>query len=346
MDIDTIIQIAIAIGIVLGFRILSSAVAILIIKMFTLKKQRKKAIKKNPFYLPLKTIFTFIGIYIALSRVKDIITFSSQAERMMEKILKISMILFVAKAFSEGLNEKNVIFSKIRDKSSKEIDKVTMNTILRTVRIGVYILAGFMIISEFGYNISGLITGLGISGVVITLAAQDTAKSMIGGISIFLDRPFKVGDYIKVGEYEGSVQEIRFRSTSIRTLDRSILHVPNSKMAETAIIKDSEIEKRRYYMKFTIELDTPIEKVEKVRKKIEDMLKSREDIIQDNSQIIRIQEISDNGYELAVQVYMNVVAYMEYLKHKEEINYAIMSIFEKEKVQLAYNTQTIYVKNN
>ena len=314
MDIDTIIQIAIAIGIVLGFRILSSAVAILIIKMFTLKKQRKKAIKKNPFYLPLKTIFTFIGIYIALSRVKDIITFSSQAERMMEKILK--------------------------DKSSKEIDKVTMNTILRTVRIGVYILAGFMIISEFGYNISGLITGLGISGVVITLAAQDTAKSMIGGISIFLDRPFKVG------EYEGSVQEIRFRSTSIRTLDRSILHVPNSKMAETAIINYSEIEKRRYYMKFTIELDTPIEKVEKVRKKIEDMLKSREDIIQDNSQIIRIQEISDNGYELAVQVYMNVVAYMEYLKHKEEINYAIMSIFEKEKVQLAYNTQTIYVKNN
>lgn len=64
-------------------------------------------------------------------------------------------------------------------------------------------------------------------------------------------------------------------------------------------------------MKFTIELDTPIEKVEKVRKKIEDMLKSREDIIQDNSQIIRIQEISDNGYELAVQVYMNVVAYMD-----------------------------------
>ena len=117
-------------------------------------------------------------------------------------------------------------------------------------------------------------------------------------------------------------------------------------MAETAIINYSEIEKRRYYMKFTIELDTPIEKVEKVRKKIEDMLKSREDIIQDNSQIIRIQEISDNGYELAVQVYMNVVAYMEYLKHKEEINYAIMSIFEKEKVQLAYNTQTIYVKNN
>ena len=121
-----------------------------------------------------------------------------------------------------------------------------MNAILRITKIAIYVLAGFMVISELGYNISGLITGLGLSSVVITLAAQDTAKSLIGGLAIFLDKPFKVGDYIKVDQYEGTVEEIRFRTTSIRTLENTVLHIANSEMSVAAIINYSEMEKRRY----------------------------------------------------------------------------------------------------
>lgn len=344
MNIEIITQIAIAIGVILVFRILSSAVSNIIIRILRPKNKEKRDVKKNPFYLPLKTIFTFIGIYIALNILKNTIIVSPEVENIVTKAIKIAMILFVAKAFGDGLDDKNGIATKIKIKGSKEIDKSTRNIIFRTIKIAIYIIAGFMVISELGYNISGFVTGLGISGVVITLAAQDTAKSLIGGFLIFLDKPFKIGDYIKVENFEGTVEDIKFRSTKIRTPDNSVLHIPNSEMSISAIINYSEMEKRRYYIKLVLELDTPLDKVESVRTQIEEMLKKREDIIQDTSISVKFQEISVNGFDLIVIAFMNELDYTKYMNSKEQINYEIMSILQNENVNLAYNTQTLYVK--
>ena len=346
MDIEIITQIAIAIGIVLVFRVLSSAVSSIIIKILTYKKGGKKSVKKNPFYLPLKTIFTFIGIYIGLYMIKDVIAISGKTEAIIEKTMKIAMILFVAKSFVQGLNEKNIIVSKIRDKSSRDIDSITMNAILRTARIGIYLLAGFMVISELGYNISGFITGIGISGVVLTLAAQDTAKSLIGGIAIFLDKPYKVGDYIKVDNYEGTVELIKFRSTNIRTLDDTVLHVPNSEMASASIINYGEIQKRRYYTELMLELTTPLEKIKETTNQIEYMLNNREDIVKDGNIRVRFEKIANNGYEISINAYTKETDYAEFLKVKEKVNYEIIKIVQNENVELAYDTQTLYVKNS
>ena len=344
MNIEIVTQIAIAIGIVIGFRILSAGIASLIIKILTSKNNAKKYVKKNPFYRPIKTIFTFVGIYVALRFIKTSIAVSPEIEALIEKIMKIAMILFVAKAFGDGLDDRNGIVTKIQSRSSKEINKSTVNAALRVIKVLIYIFAGFLMLSELGYNISGFITGLGISGVVITLAAQDTAKSMIGGLALFIDKPFKTGDYIKVGDYEGTVEDIKFRSTSIRTIENSVLHIPNSEVASLAIINYSEMEKRRYYTRLTLELDTPLEKVESTRRKLEEMLRKREDIIQDGSISVRFQEISDNGYDIIVMAYFYETGYLEYLHCKEEVNYKIMNILQNENVELAYNTQTIYMK--
>ena len=296
MNIEIVTQIAIAIGIVIGFRILSAGIASLIIKILTSKNKEKKDVKKNPFYRPIKTIFTFVGIYVALRFIKTSIAVSPEIEALIEKIMKIAMILFVAKAFGDGLDDRNGIVTKIQSRSSKEINKSTVNAALRVIKVLIYIFAGFLMLSELGYNISGFITGLGISGVVITLAAQDTAKSMIGGLALFIDKPFKTGDYIKVGDYEGTVEDIKFRSTSIRTIENSVLHIPNSEVASLAIINYSEMEKRRYYTRLTLELDTPLEKVEMTRRKIEEMLRKREDIIQDSGRMLN--EMSEGNFAI------------------------------------------------
>ena len=253
------------------------------------------------------------------------------------------MIIFVAKAFGESLDEKNGLLTKIKTKSNKEIDQGTRNVILKAIRIVIYVIAAFMVISEFGYDISGFITSLGISGVVITLAAQDTAKSLIGGALIILDKPFKVGDYIKVGAFEGTVEEITFRSTNIRTLDNSLLHIPNSEMSISAIINYSEMEKRRYFSRLTLELNTELQKVEIVKNQIQQMLQEREDIIK-NSANVKFENISANGMDLLIVGYINEIDYGKFLESKEQINYAIMSILQNQGVELAYNTQTVYVK--
>lgn len=345
IDIKLIIQIAIAIGIIIIFRILSSLVSKIIIKILSVKSKENTEVRKNPFYRPLKTIFTFVGVFIALNFIKETIIISATLEPIINKALKIAMILFVAKAFGEGFDEKNGVFAKIKTKNNTEIDPGTRAVILKAIRIAIYIISAFMVISELGYNISGFITSLGIGGVVITLAAQDTAKSLIGGVLIILDKPFKVGDYIKVGTYDGTVEEITFRSTNIRTLDNSVLHIPNSEMAVSAIINYSEMKKRRYSSRLTLELNTKLENVEIVKNQIQQMLQGREDVFQDTV-IVKFDNISANGIDLMIACYINETNYGKFLEIKEYINYSIMTILQNQGVELAYNTQTILVKNN
>ena len=218
-----------------------------------------------------------------------------------------------------------------------------MFIMLKTIRIVIYVLATFFVISELGYDISGFIASLGIGGVVITLAAQDTAKSLIGGALIILDKPFKVGDYIKVGTYEGTVEEIKFRSTNIRTLDNSVLHVPNSEMSISAIINYSEMKRRRYFSRITLQLNTRLENVENARLQIQQMLEKRTDIIQDTISV-KFQDISTNGIDIVVIAYINETNYYKFLEVKEQINYAIMAILQNEGLELAYNTQIVYLK--
>lgn len=345
LDGEKLTKIAEAIVIILVFRILSSIISKMLIKIFSTKSKTKKDIRKNPFYLPLRTIITFIGVYVALNFVKDALPISVEGIALITKIIKILMIILVAKAFGDGLDTKNGILKKIKEKSDKKIDEATTKFALRIVRIAIYTLAGFMVILELGYDIGGLVTGLGISSVVITLAAQDTAKSVIGGLAIFLDKPFKVGDVIKVGEYTGTVEDIKFRTTNIRTVENTLIHIPNSEMAASAITNCSEMQKRRIDLELIIELDTSLEKIQKIEKEIENMLESNENIIKDSIKV-SFQTISDNGMNVKVIAYSNELNYNNFLDIKQNINYNIMNILRNENVELAYNTQTIYVKKN
>lgn len=344
LTVEQIIDIVVAICVMILFRALSSTVAEVIVKIFMKKTKERKKPKANPFYLPLKTVITFIGIYIAINILINTLQMSVQGAAIVTKITRISLIAFVAKAFGEWLDVKDGVFKKIKSKNDKELDETTTKLIFRTIKIIIYIIAGFMIISELGYNISGFITGLGISGIVITLAAQDTAKSIIGGIAIFIDRPFKIGDYIKVGEHEGTVEEIKFRSTSIRTLENSVLHIPNSEMSTLAIVNYSEIVTRRYYTELVIKLNTELKSMNNLEKRIKNMLESNEYVVK-GTEHVNFEKISDNGMNMMISAYVYESEYFKFLDIKEIINYKIVDILREENIELAYNTQTVHLKN-
>jgi len=343
LNMELIMPILMAIGIIIVFRMLSSTISKMIIRILRRNKKEKSDVRKNAFYKPLKTIITFAGIYIALNMLKETIAISATIDGIISKAIKIAMIIFVAKAFGESLDERNGIFIKLKTRNDKDVDKSTISIILKTIKIVIYVIAGFMVISELGYNISGFITSLGIGGVVITLAAQDTAKSLIGGMLIFLDKPFKVGDYISVGTYEGTVEEIKFRSTNIRTLENSVLHIPNSEMSISAIINYSEMEKRRFFSRLTLDANVKLEKIESVKAQIIQVLQNRSEILQDTISV-KLQDISASGIDIIAMAYINETNYMAYLHIKEQINYEIIQILQNEGVELVYNPQTIYVK--
>ena len=170
-----------------------------------------------------------------------------------------------------------------------------------------------------------------------------TIGALFGGVVIFLDKPFKVGDYIQANTYAGTVEDITFRSTAIRTIDDSLLHIPNSEMSAVAITNWSEINKRRYSTNLLLTLETPLEKVVKVKKEIIEMLLEQEELYTDTIRV-NFENILDNGIQLVVAVYTTITDFTDYLKLKEKLNYQVMQILEKNSVELAYNTQTVYVK--
>ena len=338
-NIPILMEIILAIAVIIVFKLISPTISRIIIKIITPKSKEKKNVKTHPLYLPLKTIITFIGIFIALNIITNAQQIDPKILNITTKAIKILMILLLAKAFSEGLDTKRTL----KLKTGKQLDSTTQKFLVQTLKIIIYTIAVFLIIGELGYDLTGIIAGLGIGGVMITLAAQDTAKSLIGGVAIFIDRPFKIGDYVRVGTYEGTVEDIKFRSTNIRTLDNSVLHIPNSEMSISAIINYSEMQKRRYYAKLTIELNTPLEKIKLLEERIKKILISNETIIQDTISV-SFQTIADSGNEIIVIAYINETNYNKFLEIKEEINYKILEILKEEKIELAYNTQTIYVK--
>ena len=262
--------------------------------------------------------------------------------------IKIILIIIMSKILVHIFTSKSSWIRKMQEKINAALGREENNKnsefLAKIAKAIIYTVAVFLIIQELGFDLGGLITGLGLGGVILTLAAQDTAKNLFGGVVIFLDKPFKVGDYIEAGTHVGTVEDITFRSTAIRTLDDSLLHIPNSEMSSVAITNWAEINRRRYRTNLLITLETPLDKIAKIKQEIINMLSEQEEITTDTI-MVNFENILDNGNQLVVIAYTDVIQYAEYLKLKETLNYQIMQILENNGVQLAYNTQTVYIKS-
>lgn len=343
LKITVVLDIIIAICIYLLFRILRKSLAYITIKIFKPKSKNKKEIRNNSFYKPLSAFYLILGIYLAILFLKTPLNMNEWIIEATKKIYRISIIILVANGLANSLTTNNKLVNKLKDRINPEVEDTMFRFVLKAVRFVIYIIAGFLAITELGYNLNGLAAGLGIGSVVITLAAQDTAKNLFGGLIIFLDKPFVVGDWIEIQEYEGTVEDITFRSTRVRTFENSIVNIPNSVIANDSIINWSRMEKRRNKVNLCLELDTHLEKVEKVQKRIKEMLMKHDDVI-DESIIVRFDNITDNGMNLLVCSYTNSISYASFLEEKEKINFKIMQILKEENVELAYDTKTIIKK--
>ena len=236
-------------------------------------------------------------------------------------------------------------FAKLREKLNFDGNDTTINFFSKVAKALIYIIAGFILITELGYNLGGLATGLGISSVVIALAAQDIAKSFLAGISIISDRPFEIGDYITVGDLSGTVEDITFRTTRIRNADDQVIVLPNSVLTDNNIINSSKRDCRRFRIVLTLELDTPLEKVTQLTENIKLALTTHPQVINETVKVF-FETISADGIDLSIDLKTSALEYVDYLKFKEEINYTLLDMVNQAKIGLAYPSQSIYLKKD
>ena len=258
-----IMDILIAIGIILFFRIFSTIFSYIIIRMFKIKEKKSKSIKESAFYTPIKIFFILLGFYLAIIFLREPLELSEEIMLIATKIFKIVSIIVSARGLAQSFTTKSNLVKTIKNKMNYNMEDSMFQFMLKATRSIIYGIAGFIVITELGFNLNGIVAGLGIGGVIITLAAQDTAKNLFGGLVIFLDKPFIVGDWIQMEDFEGTVEDITFRSTRVRTFENSLVNIPNSIISNSSIINWSKMEKRRYKTNLCVEIDTPLDKLQK-----------------------------------------------------------------------------------
>jgi len=236
------------------------------------------------------------------------------------------------------------LFEGLAKKSDTKVDDMLLPFINKGIKVIVVIVGITVIAKEWRYDLGALLTGLGLGGLAFALAAQETLANMFGGITIMLDKPFSVGDWILTQDVEGIVEDMGFRSTKIRTFAQALVTVPNSTLAKTAITNWSKMGKRRINFNLRIKYQTTAEKMNKLLDKIREMLANHPEIHQQTI-FVFFDKFGENGYELFFNFFTKTTAAQKFFEVKEDINLKIMQILDELGIEIALPSTSIYIEN-
>ena len=213
---------------------------------------------------------------------------------------------------------------------SINLENIMFSFFSKVVKVLLFFTLISLISYQWGYNITGLITGLGIGGLAIALGAKDLLSNIFGGIAIVFDKPFSIGDWISIeNNIEGHVEDINFRSTRIRTFDKSVIYIPNALLANQPIYNWTRRKVRRIRFIIGLPTTTTPDKVIIIIDKIRLYISNHEKIEKDDI-YIAFDQITQQSIDLLIQYYTNTVDYAEALKIKQDVNFEILSILKDE----------------
>ena len=197
------------------------------------------------------------------------------------------------------------------------------------------------LLQNHGYSISSLIAGFGITGLAVGFAANATIANIFGSIAIFSDKAYEVGDYIKIGTMEGTVEDINLRSTKIRTLDNALTIIPNSNIANGDIVNVTRAHKRRIFETVGVTYDTSDEKLHRAIEVIEDVLNRNSEIYSDF--VVYLDTLADSSINIKINAYVKTNNYVKYLKIKEQVLLEVIRRFREEGIDFAFPSRTLYM---
>lgn len=219
-----------------------------------------------------------------------------------------------------------------------------MVPLIRTSLKVILILAGVLILLQnLNVNVASLLAGLGIGGLAVALAAKDTIANFFASIMIFVDRPFRIGDWVKVEDIEGKVEEVGFRSTRIRTLGDSLVTLPNARLAEAKIDNQGARRQRRVLASFSLAYDTPVERVEAFVEGVRAILWASDKTRKDNFEV-HLTQLASSSLEVMLHCYVEVETWTEELTARHDLLLEVLRLAEALGVRFAFPTRTLHVE--
>ena len=287
---------------------------------------------------PVKFAIILLGIWIAIHRLVYPDSFVKVVDNAYSILIVLDITWFFGRLFSSLLQ---VYWGK---QSNGQANKM-MPIIKRTILVIIWLIGIVMALSNVGVNISALLGTLGIGGIAFALAAQDTVKNVFGTFTILTDKPFSIGDTIRVDSYEGTVVDVGVRSTKIMNYDKRIITFPNYKITDTSIVNISSEPMRRVVLNLGLTYDTTSEKMKEALELLKSIPKRVENVSSNPSDIVAVfTEYSDSAL---------VIMYIYFIEKQGDIlgvtsnmNMEILAAFNKAGLNLAFPTRTVYIQKD
>lgn len=284
---------------------------------------------------PIRVLFLLIIVPLILrlfcmpENWYDIKVSGTPAYNIAYSIYRVIIVTSISWVLLRGIDFVAMLLSaKARQTNNRDDDQIILFA-REFFKLFIFI-GGFLFIlsSIFGFDVNGVIAGAGIVGLAVALAAKESVENLFASFTIFLERPFIVGDYVKLNETVGVVEQVGFRSSRIRTLDKTYVTIPNRKMVDSALENLSMRNLRRVTQTLEITYDTTPTQLRQMIDEIKQAI--IEHAKTDNNVNVTLSEFTKIGYQVFIQYYFsNIDQYYDYLENKQDINFKIADILEQ-----------------
>ncbi len=321
-------------------------------KIFLNKIAGKAKQTKNPWddalisalHLPCRLLIWLMGISLAA----DLVAFYADASiaKLTTQIRSLGVIVIVAwflvriiKALEVNLAGKNGL--------PQVVDATTASAIGKLLRAAIIITAVLIVMQSLGYSISGVLAFGGIGGLAVGFAAKDLLANFFGGLTIYLDRPFKVGDWVRSPdkEIEGTVEDIGWRLTRIRTFDKRPLYVPNATFTQISLENPSRMLNRRIYETIGIRYDDA-SKVQVIVEDTRRMLEQHPDIDTKQTLMVSFNKFAPSSLDFFIYTFTKTTNWEEFHRIKQDVMLLIIGIIEKHGAECAFPTSTLHIASH
>jgi len=292
---------------------------------------------------PVRLLLFALAIYAA----KEILVIPAAVDRTADLIVNVlgtlAIILFLYRLIELMVFE----LTKYAARDDNLLDQSFVQLMRMIARIVVVVVGIIYLLRAFtGKPLSALLAGLGIGGLAIALAAQDTLKNFFGSLMIMLDKPFTIGQRITFSGYDGTVEQIGFRSTRLRTLTGNLVTIPNEKVAAESVENIGRRPSIRRLANITITYDTPPDKVERALDIIREILDNHEGMQPDFPPRVFFNEFNDASLNIIMLYWYHPPDWAAYMAFSERVNLQIMRAFEKEQIEFAFPSTTNYLAHD
>lgn len=338
---NNIVQYVLFLGVVIIAFILAKAAYWLFSKTFLALTKKTKTRLDDLIVEALQGPIVFAIILAGLHYGKNILSFTESGLTSYNQFLSIMLTLVIAWFLIKISNAflKNYI-QPLTKKSESKFDDTIYPVIKNLLNFAIIIITIILILQNLGFQVTSLVAGLGIGGLAFALAAQDLLGNMFGGAAIVTDKPFKVGDRVKVDGQDGFVRKITLRTTTLETFGGTTVVMPNKRIADSTLENVTSEKMRRVVLNLGLTYDTPPKKIKQAQEIVRKIIKKHQDV-SDNT-LISFNEFGPSSLDIMVIYYIKDLDGI--LRVKNEINMEVLTEFNKAKLNFAFPTQTIHLE--